>query len=103
MQWLAPQQEVDANALQAWLQRYATALESALLAVGLHNLNGYRQDLAMAAHERDSNGTIHTLLRLMKRFERDRIEGRLGAAMKFLAMAESIRRAAERLMQVQML
>ena len=41
MQWLAPQQEVDANALQAWLQQYATALESALLAVGLHNLNGY--------------------------------------------------------------
>ena len=103
MQWLAPQQEVDANALQAWLQQYATALESALRAVGLNNLNGYRQDLSMAAHARDSNGTIHALLRLMKRFERDRIEGRLGAAMKFLAMAESIRRAAERLLQVQML
>ena len=103
MQWLAPQREVGTNALQTWLQQYATSLESALREVGLPNLNGYRQDLAIAAHERDSNGTIHTLLRLMKRFERDRIEGRLGAAMKFLAMAESIRRAVERLMQVQML
>lgn len=102
MQWLPYQQETAPNVFQAWLRDYATSLEGALRAMGLHKLHGYRQDLAMAAHERDGNSNIHTLLRLMKRFERDRIEGRLGAAMKFLGMAESIRRAAERLLQVQM-
>lgn len=102
VQWLASQQEPLGNAFQTWLRNYATSLESALRAIGLRNLDEYRQDLAVAAHEQDSNSTIHTLLRLMKRFERDRIEGRLGAAIKFLAMAESIRRAVERLLQVQM-
>lgn len=38
----------------------------------------------------------------MKRFERDRIEGRIGAALRFLDMAESIRRAVERLLYVQL-
>lgn len=56
----------------------------------------------MAAEEQDSNRTGHILLRLIKRFERNRVGGRLGAAMKFLNMAESIRRAVQRLLHAQM-
>jgi hypothetical protein len=87
---------------QAWLRGYIGLVQAVLRAWGLRAIHDYRRDLAMAAHEQDSNSNIHTLLRLMKRSERDRIEGRLGAAMKFLAMAESIRRAGERLLGIQL-
>ncbi len=85
----------DDDEEQAWLRDYAAELSSVLKDFG-PGVDGLRRDLAFAANERDGNRRIHTLLRLMKPFERERIEGRLGAAMKFLDMAESIRRAAER-------
>lgn len=100
--WLAPGDSGNANDGRAWLRRYADSLRELLTRLGLPSLHQYRGDLAWAANERDPNTNVHTLLRLMKPSERDRIEGRLGAAMKFLAMAESIRRAGERLLGVQM-
>lgn len=91
----------DGDHDQDWLRTYAPRVRQKLEAFGL-GVDSVRRDLAFAAHERDSNSRIHTLLRLMTPFERERIEGRLGAAMKFLDMAESIRRAAERLLGKQL-
>lgn len=53
-------------------------------------------DLGFAAWTLDENRSVHVLLRLMKWRERENLKGRLGSAMHFLAMAESIRRVAER-------
>lgn len=100
--WLPPRESADADNDRAWLRRYADLLRDLLTRRGLPALHQCRGDLAWAAHERDSNTNVHTLLRLMKRSERDRIEGRLGAAMQFLSMAESVRRAGERLLGVQL-
>lgn len=86
----------DGDPDQVWLRQYAPRVRETLEAFGL-GVDSVRRDLAFAANDRDSNSRIHTLLRLMTPFERERIEGRLGAAMRFLDMAESIRRAAERL------
>ena len=87
---------------QIWLQEYQQGLESVLRSVPPGSVHSIRQDFALSANELDSNSGLHTLLRLMKRFERDRIEGRIGAAMRFLDMAESIRRAVEHLLHSQL-
>lgn len=97
LRWLRPNAEADEDKEQAWLRDYATGVRGILKMLGT-GIDNVRRDLAFSASECDSNSRIHTLLRLMKPFERERIEGRLGAAMKFLEMAESIRRAAERLL-----
>lgn len=77
-------------------QCFEEMVESYLRRCGQAMIRQCREDLAWAAHTTDGNSMIHTLLRLMRRSERDRIVGSLGAAVKFLAMAESIRRASER-------
>jgi hypothetical protein len=100
LRWMQPQMDADKpNAEQDWLCIYARLLEPILQALRSNGIHSIRQELALAANEQDGNSRIHTLLRLMKPFERERIEGRIGAAMKFLDMAESIRRATERLLQ----
>ncbi|UFU12125.1 hypothetical protein LRM40_20575 (plasmid) [Ideonella dechloratans] len=87
---------------QLWLQEYGLKLQSQLRTLPEDAVPSIRQAFALAAAELDPNSELQTLLRLMKRFERDRIEGRIGAAMRLLDMAESIRRAVERHLSVQL-
>lgn len=53
-------------------------------------------DLGFASSKLDQNRAVHVLLRLMKWRERENLKGKLGGAMYFLAIAETIRRASER-------
>ncbi len=70
---------------------------SALLRqLGREALNTLRRELGQAAKTIDSNNNLHVLLRLMSTHERLKLRGTVGASMRFLAMAEIIRRAAER-------
>ena len=102
VRWNQPEATDASSSDESWLQAYCQRLEIALQSLPLYAFHNIRQAFAMSADELDSNSGLHTLLRLMKKFERDRIKGRIGAAMKFLDMAESIRRAAERLLEVQL-
>ena len=100
--WLPPEShEARARSL-SWLQSYIGIVRDYLKHSGLIAIRQWREDLAWAAHTSDENKTVHTLLRLMRLSERERIKGSLGAAMKFLAMAESIRRASERLLNTKL-
>ncbi|WP_133246247.1 hypothetical protein [Acidovorax sp. 99] len=100
--WLPPEDhEVRAHAFNR-LPSYADMVRNYLKHSGLITIRQWRQDLAWAAHTSDENRNIHTLLRLMRLSERERIKGSLGAAMKFLDMAESIRRASERLLNIEL-
>lgn len=85
-----------------WLPSYADMVRDYLGRSGLITIRQWREDLAWAAHTNDENKTVHTLLRLMRQSERERIKGSLGAAMKFLDMAESIRRASELLLNTKL-
>jgi hypothetical protein len=87
---------------QLWLQEYGLTLQSHLRTLPEDAVPSTRQAFALSAGELDPNSGLHTLLRLMKRFERDRIEGRIGAAMRLVDMAESIRRAVERHLSAQL-
>ena len=59
-------------------------------------------DLVCSAQLIDGNTRIHTLLRLISAQERERLKGSLGLAMLILTMAESVRRAAEHALQVEL-
>lgn len=98
--WLPPENHPARRRVSPWLPPYVEIVCAFLKRSGLFMVRQYREDLAWAAHTRDSNSTIHTLLRLMRRSERERIKDRLGSAMKFLEMAEAIRRACERLLGI---
>lgn len=87
---------------QLWLQEYGLKLQSHLRTLPEGAVPSTRQAFALAAGELDPNSGLQTLLRLMKQSEQDRIEGRIGAAMRLLDMAESIRRAVERHLSVQL-
>lgn len=100
--WLPPEDHPARVDTFPWLPRYVEMVRDHLKRSGLSVIRQCRQDLAWAAHTRDPNTTVHTLLRLMRRSERDRITGRLGSAMKFLEMAEFIRRASERLLDIEL-
>lgn len=102
VRWTQPEQGDTASSDQVWLQAYGQRLKKLLQSLPPDAIRSIRQAFALSASELDSNSGLHTLLRLMKRFERDRIEGRIGAAMRCLDMAESIRRAAEHLLHVQL-
>ena len=97
-----PELEDAANTDQIWMHAYGKRLEVILSLLSPPAIRSIRQEFALSASDLDSNHRLHTLLRLMKRFERDRIEGRIGAAIRFLDMAESIRRAVELLLNVQL-
>lgn len=102
VEWTQPESVDTASSDQIWMQAYGKRLEIVLRLLPPLAIRSIRQEFALSASELDSNSRLHTLVRLMKRFERDRVEGRLGAAIRFLDMAESIRRAVERLLNVQL-
>jgi hypothetical protein len=100
--WLPPEgHEARARAFN-WLPSYVDMVRDYLSRSGLFAIRQWREDLAWAAHTSDENKNVQTLLRLMRQTERERIKGSLGAAMKFLDMAESIRRASERLLNIEL-
>ena len=100
--WLPPDgHEARARSFN-WLPSYVDMVRDYLKRSGLIMIRQWREDIAWAAHTSDENRTVHTLLRLMRQSERERIKGSLGAAMKFLDMAESIRRASERLLNIEL-
>ena len=100
--WLPPEGHEARESSFSWLPTYVDMVRDYLMRSGLITIRQWRQDLAWAAHTSDENRTVHTLLRLMRRSERERIKGSLGAAMKYLDMAESIRRASERLINTKL-
>lgn len=100
--WLPPEGHEARERSFSWLPSYVEMVKDYLMRSGLIAIRQWREDLAWAAHTSDENRTVHTLLRLMRRSERERIKGSLGAAMKFLDMAESIRRASERLLNTKL-
>jgi hypothetical protein len=102
VRWIRPNPTGTEDPNQIWLHAYGNRLAPLLQSLPSDSIRSLRQDLALSANELDSNSGLHTLLRLMKPFERDRIEGRIGGALKLLDMAESIRRAVERLLHVQL-
>jgi hypothetical protein len=77
------------------LNEYEQHVRQFLCELGQHQVRQMREDLAFAANTIDDNRTTHVLLRLMKPGVRSKLKGQLGCAMHFLAMAETIRRAAE--------
>ena len=100
--WLPPEgHEARARSFN-WLPSYVNMVRDYLSRSGLFAIRRWREDLAWAAHTSDENKNVQTLLRLMRQSERERIKGSLGAAMKFLDMAESIRRASERLLNIEL-
>lgn len=102
IRWTKPESVAMSGSEEVWLRSYGQCLEVVLRSLRLDEIHRIRQDFGVSAHELDSNSRLHTLLRLMKRFERDRIEGKIAAALRLLDMAESIRRAVERLLHVQL-
>lgn len=102
VEWTQSESVGSASSDQIRMQAYVGHLEIVLRLLSPHAIRSIRQEFALSASELDSNSRLHTLVRLMKRFERDRVEGRIGAAIRFLDMAESIRRAVERLLNVQL-
>ena len=77
------------------LTTYLNLLNSLLLGVGRPYLQAMREELGWHANTLDGNRDVQVLLRLMLRRNREKVNGVLGAALKFLSMAEAIRRAAE--------
>ncbi|MYM26240.1 hypothetical protein GTP46_26780 [Duganella sp. FT135W] len=75
---------------------FESTLSEMLATTGKAVLHQMCSDLAFAAERLDENRSVHVLLRLMNWRERERLKGKLGGTMHFLAMAESIRRSAER-------
>ncbi len=102
VEWSFPDSVDTDSSDRVWMQTYEERLKAVLRLLPLTSIHSIRQSFALSASELDPNNSLHTLLRLMKRFERDRIEGRIGAAIRFLDMAESIRRAVERFLNVQL-
>ncbi len=102
VRWTRREPADTGSSEQIWLQAHGRRLEIVLRSLPDDAIRNIRETFALSASELDSNSELHTLLRLMKRFERDRIEDRIGAAMRLLDAAESIRRAVERLLQVQL-
>jgi hypothetical protein len=98
--WLPPENHRASRNTFSWLPAYVEMVRGQLKRSGLSMIRQCREDLAWAAHTTESNDIVHTLLRLTRRSERDRIKDQLGAAMKFLDMAESMRRASERLLNI---
>jgi hypothetical protein len=78
------------------LSAYRDIVNPALLGIGLKLLERVREELCIDAESIDGNKVLHVLLRLCNQTERGRLKGDIGGAMQILAMAETIRRAAER-------
>ncbi len=74
---------------------YLGALGALLIAIGKPEVRTRREDLGFTAESLDGNRNIQVLLRLMLQQHLEKVKGSLGGAMRFLSMAEVIRRAAE--------
>jgi len=83
------------NVVHSQLKDYHELATEVLGKVGVGVVDKFRSDLCYAAELVDDNKLLHVLLRLMASRERERLRGAVGEAMLFLAMAETIRRAAE--------
>src|SRR5258707_5559934 len=68
--------------------------------IGIERLEEIRKDLCVATQMLDSNRWVHTTLCLGKGKFRTESEGRLGGALLLRTMAEMLRRATEKAMNV---
>jgi len=66
-----------------------------LKSLGQLEIQEMRGELGRAAHDMDSNKSVHVLMRLAQSQHRTNLKGRLAACLHFLKMAECVRRAAE--------
>ena len=80
---------------RAEFNAYLAMLRSLLTDMGKPEVRTRREDLGFSADSLDGNRNIQVLLRLMLRQHLEKVKGSLGGAMRFLSMAEIIRRAAE--------
>lgn len=80
---------------RAEFNAYLAMLRSLLTDMGKPEVRTRREDLGFSADSLDGNRNIQVLLRLMLRQHLEKVKGSLGGAMRFLSMAEVIRRAAE--------
>lgn len=77
------------------INTYLAQLRLFLVDLGKPEILAVRAELGFNAHTLDSNRDVQVLLRLMLRQHLEKVKGSLGCAMRFLSMAEVIRRAAE--------
>ena len=80
---------------RAGREPYFALLAKVLTRIGQATIEEIRTDICRQAEIVDDNKTLHVLLRLMAAEERGKLRGSVGCAMSMLAMAETIRRAAE--------
>jgi len=86
----------DEVSFPAALTDHWREIEPTLRQIAVADLEAAQRALCIDADRRDSNHDIHVVIRLMKPESRTRLKGELGAAVLFRAMAETIRRATER-------
>jgi hypothetical protein len=80
-------------------ERVANSIEQ----IGLDQINEIHNGLCVSADLLDQNVSLHTIIRFGSRDLRLKSKGRLGGAIFIKTMAESIRRAAELFLNVEML
>lgn len=99
VRWYYPDTE---ESIRGKIEERRRGTSPLLRELGPVTLDKLRRELGQAAQTIDSNNNLHVLLRLMSTHERLKLRGAVGASMQFLAMAEIIRRAAERELQCNM-
>lgn len=70
-------------------------LKALFVKIGFEKLVELRDSLSIHIDRADPNRSIHTIIRLIERNERKRVQGALGLSILFSEMAESLRRAIE--------
>lgn len=73
-----------------------------LLEIGFDEVKGILSELCREAAVLEPNDDIRRLLRLTKRYRIERVKGKLGGSVYLLTMAEMIRRAAERVFEIEL-
>jgi hypothetical protein len=87
--------DISKEEFEAQKLDFREALFRTLRTVPLVELERVRGDLVTSAEMVDGNKMLHVLIRLTAFEQRERLRDDIGAAMHYLAMAESIRRAVE--------
>lgn len=87
--------DIDEVEYDRRLAEYREAASGYLRGSELSWIETVRKDLCISAEQIDGNKLLHVLLRLAAEEQRARLKGDIGASMHILAMAETIRRAAE--------
>lgn len=95
--WHAPRAGIAGNRADQpeAFNAYRSQVNSLIADIGKAEVHARREELGFNADTLDGNRNIQTLLRLMLQQHLEKLKGPLGGAMKFLSMAEAIRRAAE--------